>query len=219
MKRFSALLCVVVVAVMLSACQALHGDTTKEYPAAEPLTMAVFLQLQDKSYDVVDALQFWMGDVARLIETTPDDGSPRITAAAWREEYTADSNTDTYTVDLTLTHVPATTVRRVVRPFKITITQTVFNPIGLLPQDTVFTYIVAYTTTNRHSAVNTDWITTDEDGSYVYFWTTDDNIEFVDHYPNRPLYYVLVLVGAAVVGGVVYLVSRYCDCKKPQKQL
>lgn len=217
MKKLAALLCVLLATITLSACQSFHDDKTTDYPTDEPLTMSIFLQLNDLPLNsTVDAeLSAWLGQINRQIETTANHDGVKIRAV---EAPTA-AGEDIYTVQLTLSQVPATTLERSIRPFKITYTQHVYNPIELLPESSVFTYIVGYTTGKRHSAVNTDWIQTDDDGSYIYLWTTDETIEFVDVYPNRPLYYLFVVAGAAVIGLVVYFVSRYIDCKKRQKQL
>lgn len=232
MKKFSALVCVLLVATLLSACQSFYADTNTELSNPDPLTVAVFLQVNHLPLGttVDEALAAWLGDVNRLIETTPAGDGPHLTAVTPDEDATA---TGTITMRLTIANPPAELVKRTTRPFQITLTHQIFNPIRLLPASPVFGYVVGFTTKRRHSAANTNLVTTDEDGQYVYLWTSNDTddatadgladsvetLEFVDVYPNRPLYYLLVLVGAAVLGLIVYLVSRDYDCKNPQKQL
>lgn len=211
MKKFGVLLLVVLVAMSLSACSAFYDETTKDYPADEPLEMAVFLQVKDIANFSAAKLADWNAALQSAITQTAHDNDPaavKITAAKLRE-INDEALHDTYTVDLTLTNVPATTVQRTVRPFKIYIKQTTFNPISLLPASDTFTYVVGYTSERRHSAVNTEWVETQDDGTYAYLWTTGDAIEFTNVYPNRPLYYVLVFVGAVALGVVVYCVARY----------
>lgn len=222
MKKLGALLLIICVAVTLSACSAFHDDSTTTYPQDEPMQATVFLQVADIVNFSPALLPEWKTKtlLKNQASVTDDPNAVKITDITFRDPIEADDPIlDTYTVDLTLTNVPATTLQKIVRPFKIDYIQTVFNPITLLPESDNFTYVVGYTATRRHSAVNTDWVATQADGSYVYLWTTTEPIEFHDVYPNRPLYYLLVLVGAAVIGGVVYLISRYNDCKKSQKPL
>lgn len=219
MKKLGALLLIIGVAVTLSACSAFHDDRTTTYPQDEPMQATVFLQVADIVNFSPALLPEWKTKTL-LQNQTDDPNAVKITDITFRDSIDADAPVlDTYTVDLTLTNVPATTLQKIVHPFKIDYIQTVFNPISLLPASDDFIYVVGYTATRRHSSVNTDWVATQADGSYVYLWTSTDPIEFHDVYPNRPLYYLLVLVGAAVIGGVVYLISRYNDCKKSQKPL
>ncbi len=217
MKKLSALLCIIWAAVMLTACSAFHDDTTKDYPQDNPLTTTIFLQIKQLPINsTVDAeLTQWSGQVLNPNAAPTDETATKITDLKFRENTETES---TYTVDLTINNVPASTMQKTVRPFKITYTQTMFNPISLLPDSETFTYIVAYTTERRHSAANTDNMTT-VNNEYVYFWTTDNTIEFVDVYPNRPLYYLIILGGAFVVGGFILMVSRDYDCKKRKNQL
>ena len=223
MKKLSAFLCVVLLAVTLSACQAFHDDTTQDYPQDEPFAAAVFLQVKDPTWFSIDLLTAWKADMERLITAmanSTDPDAPKITALSFRETIDADAALlEMYTVDLTISRVPPTTLSRAVRPFKIYYTQTVYNPIALLPDSNTFTYIIGYTSSRRHSTANTDWVNTTDDGEYVYFWTTGDTIEFHDVYPNRPLYYLLVFLGAGLIAVVVYLICRYNYCKKIQKPL
>ncbi len=221
MKKFGALLLVVLVAMSLSACSTFYDDTAKDYPADEPLTMAVFLQVNNIVTFSAGKLQEWehllMEPLLAQMAADTDPTTTKITAFKIREANDQDLH-DTYTVDLTLTNVPATTVQKSVRPFKIYIKQTTFNPIALLPESNTFTYVVGYNTERRQSAVNTEWMETQDDGTYVYLWTTGDAIEFTNVYPNRPLYYVLVFVGAIAVGVLVYLVAKHKTKHKPLPQ-
>jgi len=217
MKKLGALLCVLLVTVMLSACQTFYDNTTKNSIQDEPMETTVFLQLKNLPIgSTVDAeLISWLGTVRADAETADPDTTHILTA----ELRTTTTSDNTYTVDLTLTHVPDSVLEKTVRPFKIYYKHVIYNPIALLPASDVFTYVVGYTTTRRHSSANTDWITTDDDGNYVYLWTTSDSVEFTDVYANRPLYLIIVLGGAAVVGAVVYFVSRYYDCKNRKNHL
>lgn len=221
MKKFGVLLLVVLVAMSLSACSAFYDDTAKEYPADEPLNMAVFLQVKTVLADTTEAINQWKGEMERLKTEMANDTDPtavKIIDFKFRDENDS-APEGTYTVDLTLTNVPATTVQKITRPFKIYVKQTTFNPIALLPESDAFTYVVGYTTERRQSAVNTDWVETQDDGTYVYLWTTGDTIEFTNVYPNRPLYFVLVFVGAIALGAIVYCVARYKAKHKPLPQL
>lgn len=211
MKKFCALLCLVFVALTLSSCSAFYDDTTKTYPQDDPLEATIFLQVNNIADFSAAKLQAWQGAVNTLITqmaADTDSDAPKITAFTFRNEID-EALYGTYTVDMTITNVPASTMQRKVRPFKIYYVQTIYNPIALLPESDTFTYVVGYTTERRHSAVNTERVETQDDGNYVYLWTTDDAIEFTDVYPNRPLYYLLVLVGAAVIGTIVYFISRH----------
>ncbi|MCM1404435.1 MAG: hypothetical protein NC133_02975 [Prevotella sp.] len=227
MKKFGALCLVVLVAFTLAACRAFDDDSTQTYPQDDPLTMAVFLQVKHPATFSTDLLADWQATVNTLIAQMADDpAAVKITQAKFRET----SDEGTYTVDLTLSNVPATTVQKIVRPFKISVKQTVYNPIALLPASDIFTYVVGYTSERRHSAVNTELVDIQDDGNYVYLWTTTEPLEFTNVYPNRPLYYLLVLLGAGVVGVIVYVVARYrvrrqteiftdIDCNHVQKPL
>ncbi len=215
MKKVCLLLCVFLVTITLSACQAFHDDTTQNHAQDNPLETTVFLQVKNLSEgsNVADKLISWCREVLTPNENT-DENAPKIIGV----NPTAEDN-GTYTVQLKIQNVPDTITKKETRPFKITYTQTVFNPIALLPENDTFLYIVGYTSQRRHSQTNTEQIVTSDDGEYIYFWTDSQPIIFVDVYPNRPLYYLMIVVGAAVIGGFVYLVSRYYDCKKQKKQL
>ena len=217
MKKLSALLCIIWAAVMLTACSAFHDDTTKDYPQDNPLTTTVFLQIKQLPINsTIDAeLTQWRSQVLTQNAALTDETATQITDIQFRENTETES---TYTVDLTINNVPASTMQKTVRPFKITYTQTIFNPISLFPDSETFTYIVAYSAERRHSTTNADDATT-MNNNYVYFWTTNNTIEFVDVYPNRPLYYLIILGGAFVVGGFILIVSRDYDCKKRKNQL
>ena len=140
----------------------------------------------------------------------PDDAVQPVRITAFQFDDAADTAlSDLYSVTLTLVNMPASTYEKTTRPFKITTFQTIYNPIALLPASTVFTYVVGYSATRRCSQVNTHWIEQQPNGDYAYYWTTGDRLEFTNVYPNRPLYYLLVLVGAITIGVIVYYVSKY----------
>ena len=217
MKKLGALLCVILIALSLSACTAFHDDTTQNYAQNNPLETTVFLQVKNVFADPATELTNWLKDVRTENNAITDPTATKIVTIEQRDE---SAIKDTYTIDLTIQNAPVTTLHKQVRPFKITYTQTIFNPITLLPDSNVFQYIVAYSTQRRHSATNTEHeVTIDEDGNYIYFWTTDADIKFIDDYPNRPLYYVIILGGATIIGIAIYFISRYYDCKKRQKPL
>lgn len=216
MKKLCALLCVFLVAITMSACQAFHDETTQNHPQDNPLETVVFLRVKNlpEGSNVADELTLWRGEVLVHNAAITDESAPKIIEVTPTTE-----DNETYTVQLKIQNVPDSTLQKVTQPFKITYTQTVYNPIALLPESDVFLYVVGYTSERRHSEANTDQITTGEDGNYIYFWTNGETIRFVDVYPNRPLYYLIIVAGAIVIGVVVYLVSRYCDCKKRKKLL
>lgn len=216
MKKLGALLCIILVAISLSACRTFRDDSTQNYSQSNPFTATVFLQVKNlpDSSNMADELVIWQGAVNMHNATIPDD-QPKITAV---EPIGAEDN-GTYAVALTIQNVPDSTMRKQVSPFKIIYTQTVFNPIVLLPDSAVFGYIVGYSAERRHSAASTTQIVTTDNGEYIYLWTTPETIQFVDVYPNRPLYYLFVVLGATAFGVVVYFVSRYYDCKKQKKPL
>lgn len=218
MKKFSALLCVILVTVVLSACQTFYNDSTENYPRNNPSTTTVYLQIKQlPTNSTVDAeLTKWRSEILTTNAAITDETAIKISDVQFRFD---EDNEVAYTVDLTIHNLPDATVKKSVRPFQITYTQTIFNPISLLPDSETFSYVVLFNSERRHSSANTDERITTEDGNYVYFWTTAEPLEFTDVYPNRPLYYLIILAGAGLVGGLVYLVSRYYDCKKLKNQL
>ncbi len=217
MKKLSAIFLVALVAVVLSACTAFYDDNLETTPMAEPYQATVFLQSKTGLNIMPNLITEWEADINRLIAemALEESPTPKITAV----EITGATNTDTYTVNLTLSNVPPLNIKKTVRPFKIVYTQTIYNPIELLPNSEYFHYIVGYTTERRHSTVNTEWIEKQEDGSYIYLWNSREPIEFQDVYPNRPLYYLIVIVGGIIIGVIVYFACRYSYCKKQQKTL
>lgn len=217
MKKFGAIVLIVLVSVLLTACSTFHDDSLETTPLDEPYQATVFLKSENPTATLSTLLTEWEAEINRMItEMAMDNGdTPKITAV--KVNNIAENNI--CTVQLTLSNVPPLNIKKSVRPFKIYYTQTIYNPIELLPNSDHFDYIVGLATTRRHSAVNTDWVNAQEDGSYLYLWNTRHPIEFQDVYPNRLLYYVLVVAGAMVIGVIVYLVSRYSDCKKREKTL
>ena len=217
MKKLCVLLCVFLVAITMSACQAFHDETTQNHAQDNPLETVVFLRVKNlpEGSDIASALQDWEAAVRIKNDAITDENATKILGTAIRGAV----EEGTYTFDVTIQNVPDSTLQKVTQPFRITYTQTVYNPIALLPESDVFLYIIGYTSERRHSEANTDQITTGEDGNYIYFWTNGETIRFVDVYPNRPLYYLIIVAGAIAIGVVVYLVSRYCDCKKRKKLL
>ena len=217
MKKLSALLLVCLTAVMLSACSAFYDETTQSYPQDEPYTATVYLKLNEGVTFTPDLLTNWKADIERIIIQSAEADTTKITAVNCDTEFS--TMLSAYPVELTLSQVPASTVRKVVRPFKIYYTQMLYNPIALLPTNENFTYVVGFTFERRHSKANTDLISEDESGNYTYLWTTSNPIEIQDIYPNRPLYYVIVIGCTLVVGAVVYAICRYNDCKKRKMSL
>lgn len=227
MKKFCAFLFVVLVAISFSACSAFYSDQTQTTPQDTPYTATIFLKVNNEltltinQTELATKLSEWQGEINTLItQMALDENStdPKITAVHFQDSISSDDST-TYTVELTLDNVPDNTLQKTVRPFKIYYHQTIYNPIALLPTSDTFTYIVGYSSQRRHSASNANYLSTDENGSYFYLWTTGEQLEFDDVYPNRPLYYLLVIAGAVIIGGLVYLISRHNDCKKTQKPL
>lgn len=216
MKKLSAFLCVILVAVAMSACSAFHDNTTKTYPQANPSQSTIFLQVKGLPINsTIDTeLATWKAAVLTYNAAITEEGATKVIDV----QYAVEAN-GVYKAELTIQNVPASTATKIVRPFKITYRQTIYNPLALLPASDVFTYNVLFSSARRHSYASTEEITTDENGEYVYFWTDATPIELVDFYPNRPLYCLFIFLGAALVGVAVYLVSRYYDCKKRKNQL
>ena len=220
MKKFAAVLCVCLMAGLLSGCQAFYGTKTTTANAEDPYQTTVYLQVNSMFNFSLGRVQAWLGEIERQITENQASQETKITAVKLRNVTNGKIDlTDTYTVELTLSNVPGTVTERTNRPFKIHIRQTLYNPIEILPETDVFTYVVGYTTTRAPHAVNTQRALEQSDGTHVYLWDTQDPIVFEYVYPNRPLYYLLVLGGAVVVGVVVYLICRYNDCKKRKNSL
>ena len=218
MKKLSAFVLICLTAMVLSACSAFHDESTQTFPLEEPYTATVFLQLNQGVIFTPELLTTWKADVERIITANAEETTlPKITAVSYDNNITAGTNT--FPVELTLSNVPASTSYKVVRPFKIYYTQTIYNPIALLPANANFTYIVGFTFDRRHSWANTEFVSQDENGEYTYLWTSSEVIEIKDVYPNRTLYYVIIVAGALAVGVVVYLIKRYSDCKKQKISL
>ncbi len=218
MKKLGVLLCVILVAISMSACQTFNDDATENYPQNNPLNTTIFLQIKAIPLGSTADLELtkWLGAVRSEHEAITDETATKITQIEPRSTM---ENENTYAIDLTIQNAPASTLDKHVRPFKMIYTQTVFNPIALLPDSDVFLYIVGYSSERRHSDSNAVQLITDDNGEYVYLWTNGETIEFVDIYPNRPLYYLLTIAGAIVIGVLVFIVSRYNDCKKRKKLL
>ena len=217
MKKFSALVIICLTAVMLSACSAFYDDQTQNYTQDNPYTTTVFLKLKEDVTFAPDLLANWKADVERIITATTGVETAKITAVNCDTKFS--TTVSAYPVELTLANVPDTTTRKVVRPFKIYYTQTIYNPIALLPASEHFVYFVGYTFERRHSSANTKLISQDETGDYTYLWTTSEPIQVQNIYPNRPLYYVIIIGIVILVGVAVYGVSRYIDCKKRKMSL
>lgn len=216
MKKLSMILCVLLVAVGLSACSTFHSDTTQNYPQTNPYATTIFLRviaIPDGS--TIDAeLTRWTGAV--LINQPTDEDATKIVS---KPVITPAAN-GVYRVDLTLQNVPDTVLTKTTRPFKIIYHRTVYNPIALLPaDDPVFEYYILFGSKRRHSSASTTTPPQYQDNEYTYFWTDATPIEFTDIYPNRPLYFILIGAGALIIGVIVYLISRYYDCKKRKYQL
>ena len=199
---------------MMSACSAFYNDTTQTYPQDNPYTATIFLQIQNLPIgsDAATELAKWKSATLTL-NATFGENQPHITDIT----YTS-ATADVYQADLTISNVPDSTLTKTVRPFQIIYTQTIYNPLALLPNSTVFEYNILFSSERRHSSATT-LETNFADNEYVYYWTDATPIQFTDVYPNRPLYCVLIILGAAVIGVIVFLVSRYIDCKKHKNQL
>lgn len=215
MKKIGAVLCLFFVAVALSACNAFHANTTKNYPQENPQETTVFLRINTDAIPtgstVADELTKWKANV--LMQQSTEATATKIIDIKYDTE-----TPSVYRADLTIQNVPDSVLTKTVRPFKITYHQSIYNPIALLPETDIFQYNVLYSSERRHSessATESDYI----DGEYAYYWTDATTVEFTDAYPNRPLYIVLVFAGALVIGVAVYLISRYYDCKKRKHQL
>jgi len=217
MKKLSALCLICLTACLLSACSTFYDDSTQTFSQDEHYTATVFLKLKDGITFTPELIINWKADVERMITENADANTTKITAVNC--DTIATTNLNAYSVELTLTNVPDSTIHKVVRPFKIYYTQKIYNPIALLPPNENFIYIVGYTFERRHSDANTELISQDETGNYTYLWTTADLIEIKDVYPNRPLYYVIIIASAVILGVIVYAISRYNDCKKRKMSL
>lgn len=214
MKKLSALLLILLTTVMLSACTAFYDDSTQTYPQEATYQTTVFLQGKNGILITAERLAEWQAQIQTLIVgSSADTVNPKITAVDCTPDATTDFS-EPFPVNLTLANVPESTARKVVRPFRITYTETLYNPIALLPTSDNFEYVIGYTFERRHSETNADAVTMDEDGNYIYFWTSSDPLQIINVYPNRPLYYLLVVVGAVLIGALIYFINRYSDCKK-----
>ncbi len=207
-----------VVAVLCSACSAFNNYETVELPVDDP-TAVVFVQL---NAGVVFDLDYLMGTPDSLLSRLITDNeqikaehpdAPYVTAAQFRETPVADA-TEPYALALTIANYPAQVATLNTQPWTITRTYTLFNPLALMPADDHFTYYTGITSERRHSSANATAVSLTEDGEYAYLWTGTDAITITDVFPNRPLYYLLALGVAAVVGVVIFLVARYISCKK-----
>lgn len=216
MKKVGAVLCVLVVAILCSACRTFNNDETVELPVDDP-TAVVFVQLNagvvfDPSL-LPDLKAAILTQSEQIKATNPD--APYVTDAQF-----SDTTTDEpFALTLTITNSPAQVVTLATRPWTITRTYTIFNPLSLLPADARFTYYTGLTTDRRHSSANTNNITPQTDGNYAYLWTGTDALVLTDVFPNRTLYYLCALGAAAAVGVVVFLVARYISCKKSRQPL
>lgn len=211
---------IICLAVMLTACSNFRAYQEHHLPENTPQTASVLVQFNVTAgltpTEITEKLAALDADIYRAIEAGTA-GSPRLTAHQWETEAAVTS--DTLTLTLTLADVPDQVVTIDTKPFYHVRTQTVFNPISLLPASADFTYYVAFTATRRHSQVTTDLVQAQDDGTYLYVWADGRDIVFTDYYANPPLYYLLTIVATAVVGVAVYLISRYFYCKKTNNPL
>lgn len=212
MKKFSVILCLILVAVALSACSAFHNDTTKNYPQTNPQASTIFLRVKTDTTIDARTIQDWQAAVYDYQKN--DETATKITKI---KDIVPEAD-HVYRVNLTLANVPDSTATKVVRPFKITYQQTIYNPLALLPDNEVFAYYILYSSERRHSSASTTAVE-QEDGQYIYVWNDGTTITFTDIYPNRPLYLLIIIAGATVVGVLVFITSRYYDCKKRKYQL
>ena len=187
-------------------------------------TAVIFVQLNP---GVIFDSKLLMGDpeslVSRIITNSEqikaqDPDAPYVTAAEFREVPTADAD-DPYALVLTVANYPAQVATLDTKPWTITRTYTIFNPISLLPADDRFTYYTGLVSERRHSSANTTDVSAQDDGTYVYLWSGTDALVVTDVYPNRPLYYLIALGVAAVVGVLIFVSARCFSCKKRRQPL
>lgn len=216
MKKCGAVLCVLMVAVLCCACRTFNDYETVEIANTDP-TAVVFVQLND---GVVFDPSF-LPDLKAAILTQSEQikaenpDAPYVTNAQFGDV----AVDEPYTLTLTLANFPAQVVTLDTKPWTITRTYTIFNPLSLLPADERFTYYTGLTTDRRHSSANTEHIALQDDGDYAYLWTGTDALVITDVFPNRTLYYLCALGAATVVGVIIFLVSRYISCKKQRQSL
>ncbi len=213
MKKISAFLCIILVAVAMSACSTFYDDTTKNYPQSNPMQTTIFLQIKAIPVGSTLDIELTNWKAAVLTQQPTQETATKIIDI----NYATETST-VYRAELTLQNVPDSTAEKTVRPFQIFYTQKIYNPLALLPDSDVFQYNILFGAEHRHSSASTQDITYDN-GEYVYYWTDATPIEFTDVYPNRPLYIIIIIASAVVIGVITYLISRYYDCKKRKHQL
>lgn len=220
MKKLGAVLVIVWLAVTLTACSTFNDYQEHHLPENTPQTTSVLVQFDATAGLAPTAIAEKLAELDaalnRVIEAGTD-GTPRLTAYQW--ETAADNPDYTMTLTLTLADVPDQVITVDTKPFYHVRTQTVFNPISLLPETADFTYYLAFTATRRHSRVSTDLTQAQNDGTYLYVWADGRDIIFTDYYANPPLYYLITIAVTVVVGVAVYFISRYFYCKKTRNPL
>lgn len=223
MKKFAAGLLLLVVGVVCTACSTFNDYQTVEIANTDP-TAVIFVQLNAGVVFDVNLLMDDPNSLLAKIKTqseqikAADPDAPYVTNAEFRELPTADA-TDPYALVLTIANYPVQVATLDTKPWTITRTYTIFNPISLLPADDNFTYYTGLTSERRHSSTNTTLIAQEDDGTYVYLWSSTDAMTVTDVYPNRPLYYIIALGVAAGVGVIIFVIARYLSCKKRRQPL
>ncbi len=206
----------VTVASMFSDWKIFNDESTEFYAQANPYETVVFLYPEDGVDFTTQNLTAWQADVERLITLTAGQTDvPKIVDIDCDLTFLENEAVQAYPVLITFANLPEVTVDKKVSPLKIEYTQTVFNPLSLLPASGHFDYGITYMFERRHSSSNAALVTEDENsGASVYMWTNTDPIIITDVYPNRLLPYLLILLAAPALGVITYLTCRYCDCKK-----
>ena len=198
-----------------------NDESTEFYAQANPYETLIFLYPKKDVGFTVQNLTDWQADMERLITLTAGQtDTPKVVDIDCDLTFLENEAVQAYPVLITFANLPEVTVDKKVSPFKIEYTQTVFNPLLLLPTSEDFSYGITYMFERRHSSSNAALISEDENtGSVIYMWTSTDTIIIKDLYPNRLLPYVLILLAAPTLGIITYLVCRYSDCKKAQEVL
>ncbi len=211
----------IITAATFSDWKVFNDQSTESYTQANPYETIIFLNPVNDAGFTAESLSAWKADMERVIALNAGQTEvPQIVAYDCDFTFLENEDVQAYPVLVTFANLPAVVVDKKVTPFEIEYTQTLLNPLSLLPGSSDFDYAIMYTFERRHSYVNTEIMTTDEiDSYYAYLWTNTDPIIIKDLYPNRLLPYILILLAAPAYGGVIYLAARYNDCKKAENPL
>lgn len=199
----------------------LNDESLETYEQGSPYETIIFLKPKDDIEFSVDNLTNWKAEVERLMTITESvTDSPKITKCSFSLNFLENTDVKAYPILITFENLPEVNVNKKVNPLIIEYTQTIFNPLSLLPESTDFDYAIMYTFERHHSYANTELITQDDTSSYyTYTWQTTEPIIVKNLYGNRLLPYILILLAAPAVGLACYFGSRYCDCKKNKNTL